>query len=162
MQMDRMLSSNPGQSRTTTHEKRHTGLPGDPPGIVSSMTLFGGKVYTLPEGNKSCGLCAPLKICNSTGAVGGTNETPLTENREVAWSSEMARLMRTSAPSGVGRPGAPGLITGWRLVSKRGFVRLGVWFVRGSCSRAFRYRRIARLSPPSKPVHPMLGFARIQ
>jgi hypothetical protein len=50
-----------------------TGAPGAPPGIEISMTLFGGKLYTLPAGRSSCAVFAPLRIWRRTGAVGGMN-----------------------------------------------------------------------------------------
>ena len=42
-------------------------------GSVISMLLRAGRGMTLPEGRRSCARCAPLRICKSTGTVGGVN-----------------------------------------------------------------------------------------
>jgi hypothetical protein len=55
-----------------------TGLPIEPPGIDISMTLFGGKTYTDPEGSNDCAVDAPLRIWRSTGTLGGVKVALLT------------------------------------------------------------------------------------
>jgi hypothetical protein len=54
--MEGVLNHNVYQSKLEIHGeiKRLTGAPGLPPGMLISITLLGGKVYTLPEGSKSC------------------------------------------------------------------------------------------------------------
>ena len=139
-----------------------TGLPGEPPGMEISITLFGGKTYTSPGGSNSCGVLAPLIIWRSTGRVGGTKDALLTVNLKavgVGWTW-MSRFKLTSAAPGLGIPGAAGSLRGWRLVSTR---RLLIFCdVVGSASDAPLYRRMAELSPPVKVAFGILGKARIQ
>ena len=89
-----------------------TGLPMDPPGMETSMTLLGGRTYTEPGGISCCAVSAPLIICCKTGTVGGTNVAPLTKNFSVVKGNWISRLIFTSATPGVGVPGAPGLVSG--------------------------------------------------
>ena len=47
------------------------------------MTAFDGRAKTLPEGRRSDGLAAPLRIWRRTGTVGGTKVAPLIWNFRV-------------------------------------------------------------------------------
>lgn len=98
--------------------------------------------------------------------VGGTKEKLLTENFWATVSSEMTKFRLTSAAPGIGIPGARGLKRGWRFVSSIGLVDATCGVVgsgvMGSKMGAAIYLRIAELIPPSKPVLPLLGLARIQ
>ena len=114
----------------------------------------------LPGGSNSCAVFAPLRICKSTGTVGGTNDAPLMVNLKAVVSRAMFKFKLTSAPPGIGFPGAPGFWSGDRLVSFNGLT-LVLWLV-GSAMGAPAYRRIAEFTPFANPVMPMLGFALIQ
>ena len=46
-------------------------------GMLISIVLCAGRGITLPEGSRSCARCAPLRICRSTGTVGGMNDAML-------------------------------------------------------------------------------------
>ena len=89
-----------------------TGLPGEPPGMEISITLFGGRTYTDPGGSNSCGVDAPLMIWRSTGTEGGTKLALLTVKFKSAVLNWMSRFKLTSAAPGVGVPGAAGLTRG--------------------------------------------------
>ena len=46
-------------------------------GMLISIALCAGSGITLPGGSRSWARCAPLKICRSTGTVGGMNDALL-------------------------------------------------------------------------------------
>ena len=75
-----------------------TGAPGAPlAGIESSITLFGGKTYTLSFGSNSAACLFPLKICSSTGTEGGKKLALLIVNLSVASLRLSSKLRTTSA-----------------------------------------------------------------
>ena len=128
--------------------------------MVTSTDLLGGNTKILPEGSNSCAVFAPLRICKSTGTVGGTNDTLLMKYL----GSELKVMLRftlMSAPPEKCFPGAPGFWSGDKLVSFNGLT-LVVWFVVGSAMRAPAYRKMAEFSAFVNPVVPLLGFALIQ
>ena len=85
-----------------------TGLPAEPPGIDSSITLFGGKTYTDPLGSNDCAVDAPLMIWRSTGTLGGTKDALLTEKLNAVALNSISRFKLTSAAPTLGIPGAAG------------------------------------------------------
>ena len=60
------------------HMRQLTFPPAAPAGILNSIDFPSGNGMILPLGNRSAAFCAPLRICNKTGTVGGTKTTPLT------------------------------------------------------------------------------------
>ena len=75
-----------------------TGAPGAPStGIESTITLFGGKTYTLPLESNSSAHLFPLKICSSTGIGGGKKLALLIVTLSVALLRLSSKLRRTSA-----------------------------------------------------------------
>lgn len=48
-----------------------------PPGMVTSTLLLYGRLKMEPDGISVAGGMLPLRICRSTGTVGGMNAVPL-------------------------------------------------------------------------------------
>lgn len=84
MKMDRVLEVRSESNHQSEQREILTGAPSEPPGMVISITLLGGKVYTDPFGMRSCAVCAPLRIWRRTGTVGGLNVALFTENCSVS------------------------------------------------------------------------------
>ena len=80
MKVDRVLTIFCEYNCWSKQREVLTGAAAVPPGMVISMTLFGGKVYTDPFGKSSCDVRAPLRIWRRTGTVGGVNVALFTKN----------------------------------------------------------------------------------
>lgn len=71
-----------GRKHESTHapERRLTGAPGAPPGMLISITELRGMVYTEPVGRSDCAVFAPPRTWSRTGTDGGTKENVFTVN----------------------------------------------------------------------------------
>jgi len=129
-----------------------TGPPKTPAGIVTSTTFPLSSVIISPVGNNSQGALAPLKICSNTGILGSMKDFPLIVNLPSSVLNPNSKLTRLSAPPGTGFPGHRSDRKDWREPSLScASFDLMDWVYVGSETDADAYRRIAELTPPSKP-----------
>lgn len=71
VQVEWVLTSFMSTQRTNNHAKPLTGVGRNSVGKDISMTLLGGRVYTVPWSARSAMPLAPLRICISVGVSGG-------------------------------------------------------------------------------------------
>lgn len=74
--MERMLEDKMSKVYAEGYSE-HT-LP--PPGMLISMTLFAGRLYTEPDGNRLAAEVVPLRIWSRTGTLGGLKGAPFISN----------------------------------------------------------------------------------